>query len=86
MCVDSGGAILVQRVAMSGSIRDYFHVKGGLPDPRGSLTSQLPSQAIALANKEVERVISCVAILCIAMAVAPLFAIALKAVQSWHQS
>ena len=40
---------------MSGSIRDYFHVKDGHPDPRGSLSSQLPSQAIALANKEVER-------------------------------
>ena len=40
---------------MSGSIRDYFNVKDGLSDPRGSLSSQFPSQAIALANKEVER-------------------------------
>ena len=40
---------------MSGSIRDYFNVKDGLPDPRGSLSSQFPLQAIALANKEVER-------------------------------
>ena len=37
----------------------YFHVKDGLPDPRGSLSSQLPSQArhVVLANKEVERVL-----------------------------
>ena len=42
---------------MSRSIRDYFHLKDGLPDPRGSLSSRLPSQAIALANKEVESVL-----------------------------
>ena len=39
----------------------YFHIKDGVPDPRGSLSSQLPSQArhvhVALANKEVERVL-----------------------------
>ena len=35
---------------MSRSIRDCFHVRDGLLDPRGSLSSQLPSQAIAFAN------------------------------------
>ena len=40
------------------SIRSYFKPKDGLPDPKGSLSSILPSQAIALANKEVEKVIS----------------------------
>ena len=41
-------------LVMSRSIRDCFHLKDGVPDPRGSLSSQLPSQAIALANNEVE--------------------------------
>ena len=37
----------------------YFKPKDGLPDGlEGSLSSILPSQAIALANKEVEKVIS----------------------------
>ena len=40
------------------SILSYFKPKDGLPDPKGSLSSILPSQAIALANKEVEKVIS----------------------------
>ena len=40
------------------SILSYFKPKDGLPDPNGSLSSILPSQAIALANKEVEKVIS----------------------------
>ena len=44
-------------LSMSRSIRDYFHIRDGLPDPRESLSSQLPSQAIALANKEVEKVL-----------------------------
>ena len=39
-------------------ILSYFKPKDGLPDPKGSLSSILPSQAIALANKEVEKVIS----------------------------
>ena len=39
------------------SIRDYFKPKDGLPDPKGSLSRTLPSQAIALANKEVEKAI-----------------------------
>ena len=41
------------------SILSYFKPKDGLPDElEGSLSSILPSQAIALANKEVEKVIS----------------------------
>lgn len=42
---------------MSRSIRDYFSVRDGLPDPKGSLSSQVSSRAIALANKEVEKVL-----------------------------
>ncbi len=37
------------------SIRSFFKPKDGLPDPKGSLSACLPSQAIALANKEVEK-------------------------------
>ena len=44
-------------VAMSRAIQDYFSVKDGLPNPKGSLRSQLPSRDIALANKEVTRVL-----------------------------
>ena len=41
------------------SILSYFKPKDGLPDElEGSLSSILPSQAIALVNKEVEKVIS----------------------------
>ena len=39
-------------------IRRYFKPKDSLPDPKGSLSSQIPSQAIALANKEVEKIIN----------------------------
>ena len=39
------------------SIRRYFQPENGLPHPKGSLSCSLPSQAIALANKEVEKVI-----------------------------
>ncbi len=35
------------------SVQSFFKPKGGLPDPKGSLSSRLPSQAIALAIKEV---------------------------------
>ena len=42
---------------MSHSIRDYFSTKDDFPDSKGSLSSQLPSRAIALANKEVTRVL-----------------------------
>ncbi len=34
----------------------YSKPKDSLPDPKGSLSSRLPSQAIALAIKEVEKV------------------------------
>ena len=44
-------------MSTSRSIRDYFHVSDGLLDPRGSLSSQLAPQAIAQANKEVEKVL-----------------------------
>ena len=37
------------------SIRSF---KDGLPDPKGSLSTSLLSKAIALANKEVEKVIT----------------------------
>ena len=33
----------------------YMKPVGGLPDPRGSLSSSIPSQAIAEANKEVQK-------------------------------
>ena len=39
------------------SIRSYFQPENGLPDPKGSLSCSLPSQAIALPTKEVEKVI-----------------------------
>ena len=42
---------------MSRSIRDYFPLNDGLPDPKDSLSSQLPPRAIALANKELEKVL-----------------------------
>ena len=40
------------------SIRSFFKRKDGLPDPKGSLSTCLSSQAISLANKEVEKVTS----------------------------
>ena len=42
---------------MSRSVLDYFLNKDGLPDPNGALSSQLPSQAIALANQEAASVL-----------------------------
>ena len=39
------------------SIRDYFRPSNGLPERTGSLSLHVPSQAIALANKEVEEVL-----------------------------
>ena len=40
------------------SIRNYFRPSNGLPEPNGSLSLHIPSQAIALANKEVEKVLN----------------------------
>jgi hypothetical protein len=40
------------------SLRQYFRSRDGLPDPRGILSSSLPSRAIAAANREVEAVLS----------------------------
>ena len=37
------------------SMYNYFAVKDGLPDPKGSLSSQVSSRPIALANKEVKK-------------------------------
>ena len=37
------------------SIRRFFRPKDGLPDPRGSLSLSVPSEVIALANREVKR-------------------------------
>ena len=36
----------------------YFQPVSGLPDPKGSLSSAMPSQAIAQANREVQDVIN----------------------------
>ncbi len=36
-------------------LKRFFKPKEGLSDPKGSLSSRLPSQAIALAIKEVEK-------------------------------
>ena len=38
------------------SIRQYFKPPGGVPDPRGSLCNSVSSNAIATANKEVEKI------------------------------
>jgi len=35
----------------------WLQPRNGLPDPRGSLSSSIPSQAIAAANQEVEEAI-----------------------------
>ena len=35
-------------------IRQYFKPRDGLPDPKGPLCNSLASNAIAMANKEVE--------------------------------
>ena len=40
------------------SIRQYFKPRDGLPDPHRCLLSAIPSHAIALADKEVERAMS----------------------------
>ena len=39
---------------MSASILRYFKPRDGLPDPNGSLSASLPSQAIAAVNREVK--------------------------------
>ena len=39
------------------SIRNYFRPSNRLPEPNGSISLHVPSQAIALANKEVEKVL-----------------------------
>ena len=45
-------------ISLRMSIRKYFKPKDGLPDPKGSLSCILPSQAIAVANKEVEKIMN----------------------------
>ena len=37
------------------SIRSFFKPANGVPDPKGPLSSAIPSHAIALANKEIEK-------------------------------
>ena len=37
------------------SILNYFKPKDGLPNPKGPLLLSIPSQAIALANREVAK-------------------------------
>ena len=34
----------------------YFQPKDGLPDPKGALSASLPTPAIALANREVQKI------------------------------
>ena len=50
------GELQLQRVKIIMSILNYFKPRDGLPDPKGSLSSCLSSQAIAAINKEVEKV------------------------------
>ena len=38
------------------SLRKYFKVKDGLPSPSGSLSNIMTLRAVALANKEVDKV------------------------------
>ena len=40
------------------SLREYFKPQDGLPDPQGPLCNSLASNAIAMANKEVEKEIA----------------------------
>ena len=40
------------------SIRQYFKPRDGLPDARGPLCNSIASNAIAMANKEVEKEIA----------------------------
>ena len=40
------------------SIRQYFKPRDGLPDPKAPLCNSLASNAIAMANKEVEKEIA----------------------------
>ena len=37
------------------SILNYFKAKDGLPNPKGPLSLSIPSQAIALANRDVAK-------------------------------
>ena len=39
------------------SLLKYFKHREGLPDPRGSISSEISMEAIAASNKEVEEVI-----------------------------
>ena len=48
---------MVWPLAMCRSTHDYFSIKDSFSDPKGCLSSQLPSQATALANMEVARVL-----------------------------
>ena len=51
------GASGFSDMAMSSSVRDYFQVRGDLPDLQGSLSCHVPSWAIVLANKKVQKVL-----------------------------
>jgi len=46
----------VNEIAKMALLR-WLQPRNGLPDPRGSLSSSIPSQAIAAANREVEEAI-----------------------------
>ncbi len=58
ICATSAIAYLGMRLRTCASTGNdiYSKPKDSLPDPKGSLSSRLPSQAIALAIKEVEKV------------------------------
>ena len=45
-----------QERAKEMSILSFFKRKDRLPDPKGPLSAAIPSQAIVLANREVEKV------------------------------
>ena len=54
-CQFQSVSLLVIKTSMS--LFRYFEWRNGLPDPKGSLSSELCTAAIAQGNKEVERVI-----------------------------
>ena len=56
--LDARALASVEAYSNQMSIRRYSKPRDGLPDPQGCLSSAIPSHAIALSNKEVERAMS----------------------------
>ena len=52
----NGIVIHVSRKMLSHSILEFFKPKDGLPDPQGSLSRAISSEAIEMVNREVENV------------------------------